>query len=68
MALDLGWFGGSNLYRYFDGHDELTGEAAIDRVVERIIEVKSSGNPNAKNGRSSAEQVSVNFSTKPGST
>ena len=22
-ALGLGWFGGSNLYRYFDGHDEL---------------------------------------------
>ena len=39
MALGLGWFGGSNFYRYFDKRDELTGRAAINAVVERIISV-----------------------------
>ena len=39
MALGLGWFGGSNFYRYFDKRDELTGGAAINAVVERIIGV-----------------------------
>ncbi len=53
-ALGLGWFGGS-WYRYFlDRPDELTGQTAIDAVVERIIEVESNGDPNAKNSRSSA--------------
>jgi hypothetical protein len=33
---------------------ELTGEAAIDAVVDRIIGVESSGDPNARNKRSSA--------------
>ena len=54
VVLGLGWFGGSNLYRYFDRRDELTGEAAINVVVERIIDVESNGDPNAKNSRSSA--------------
>jgi len=54
MALGLGWFGGSNLYRYFDRRDELTGRAAINAVVERIIGVESNGDPTAKNSRSSA--------------
>jgi hypothetical protein len=53
-ALGFAWFAGSNLYRHVDGYDELTSEAAIDRLVERIVEVESSGNPNKKNGRSSA--------------
>ncbi len=54
MALGLGWFGGSNFYRYFDKRDELTGRAAINAVVERIIGVESNGDPTAKNSRSSA--------------
>ena len=54
LLMALGWFGGSNLYRYFDRQDDLTGQATIDAVVERIIGVKSNGNPNARNSRSSA--------------
>ena len=54
VALGLGWFGGANLYRYFDRRDELTGRAAVNAVVERIIGVESNGNPNAKNSHSSA--------------
>jgi hypothetical protein len=53
-ALVLGCFGGSNLYRYFDTRDELSGSAAINAVVERIVDVESNGDPNAKNSRSSA--------------
>ncbi len=54
MALDLNWFGGS-WHRYFlDRPDELTGQTAIDAVVERIIEVESNGDPNTRNSRSSA--------------
>ena len=54
LLMALGWFGGSNLYRYFDRRDDLIGQAAIDAVVERIIDVESNGNPNATNSRSSA--------------
>jgi hypothetical protein len=54
ILMALGWFGGSSLYRYFDRRDELTGRAAITAVVERIIDVESNGDPNAKNRRSSA--------------
>jgi hypothetical protein len=54
VALGLGWFGGSNLYRYFNIRDELTGRAAINAVVERIIGVESNGDSNAKNSHSSA--------------
>jgi hypothetical protein len=54
IALGFGWFGGSNFYRYFYGRDGLTGKAAVNAVVERIIAVESNGNPNAKNSRSSA--------------
>ncbi len=54
MALGLGWFSGSNLCRYFDKRDELTGRAAINAVVERIIGVESNGDPTAKNDHSSA--------------
>jgi hypothetical protein len=43
------------LYRYFDRRDELTGRAAINAVVERIIGVESNGAPNTKNSRSSAK-------------
>ena len=54
VALGLGWFGGDDWYRYFDRGDELTGRAAVNALVERIIGVESNGNPNAKNSRSSA--------------
>jgi hypothetical protein len=54
-ALGLGWFGGSNLYRLLDyRRHELTGRAAVNAVVERIISVESNSDPNAKNIRSSA--------------
>jgi hypothetical protein len=54
LALGLGWFGGSNLYWYFEGRDALSSRAAINAVVERIIDLESNGDPNAKNSRSSA--------------
>ena len=54
LLMALGWFGGSNLYRYLDRRDDLTGRAAINAVVERIIDAESNGDPNAKNSRSSA--------------
>jgi hypothetical protein len=54
VAFGLGWFSGLNLSRYFDRRDELTGRAAINAVVERIIGVESNGDPTAKNDRSSA--------------
>jgi hypothetical protein len=53
-VLVLGWFAGSSLYPYFDRGGELTGRAAINAVVERIIAVESNGDPNAKNSHSSA--------------
>jgi AcrR family transcriptional regulator len=53
IVLCLGWCGGS-LYRYFDRRDELTDKAAISAVVEQIIEVESTGDPNAKNDHSAA--------------
>ena len=55
IALGVGWFGGSHLYRYFYGRDELIGGTAINAVVERIINVESNGNTNAENSRSSAK-------------
>lgn len=55
VALGLGWFGGPSLYRLIDhSRNELTGRAAVNAVVERIINVESNGDPNAKNKRSSA--------------
>ena len=54
VALGLGWFGGSDFYQFFDRRDELTGSAAINAVVERIIGVESNGDSNAKNSHSSA--------------
>jgi hypothetical protein len=54
IALGLGSFGGWSLYRYFSKPDELSGRAAVSALVERIITVESNGDPNAKNGRSSA--------------
>jgi hypothetical protein len=54
-AFAFGWFLGSTSYELRDhGREELTGKAAVDAVVERIIAVESNGDPNAKNKRSSA--------------
>jgi hypothetical protein len=54
-AFGLGWWGGVKLIWPPDlKRDDLTGGAAIDSVVERIISIESSGDPNAKNKRSSA--------------
>ena len=53
-TLGLGWFGGSNLCRLLYGRDNLTGRAAVNAVVERVISVESNGDPNSKNRRSSA--------------
>ena len=54
IALGLGSFGGWSLYGYFSKPEELSGRAAVSALVERIITVESNGDPNAKNGRSSA--------------
>lgn len=53
-ALGLGWIGASNVSRLLERQGELTGRAAVNAVVERIISVESSGGANAKNKRSSA--------------
>jgi hypothetical protein len=53
IAIGLGRFGGS-LYQYLDRRDELTGQAAISAVVERIIAAESNGDPNLKDSHSSA--------------
>ena len=53
IAIGLGRFGAS-LYQYFDRRDELTGQAAISAVVERIIAAESNGDPNLKDNHSSA--------------
>jgi hypothetical protein len=52
IAIGLGRFGAS-LYQYFY-RDELTGQAAIRAVVERIITAESNGDPNLKDSHSSA--------------
>jgi hypothetical protein len=53
IAIGLGRFGKS-AYQYFDRRDELTGQAAISAVVERIIAAESNGDPNLKDSHSSA--------------
>jgi hypothetical protein len=53
IAIGLGRFGKS-LYQYFDRRDELTGQAAISAVVERIIATESNGDPDLKDSHSSA--------------
>ena len=50
IAIGLGGFGAS-LYQYFDRRDELTGQAAISAVVERIIAAESNGDPNLKDSQ-----------------
>jgi hypothetical protein len=53
-ALGLAWLGGVQLYRWVLERPPLTGDAAVQAVVARIIVVESNGDPNAKNKRSSA--------------
>ena len=54
IVLGLGSLGGWSLYLYFGRSEELSGQAAVSALVERIIAVESNGDPNAKNSRSSA--------------
>jgi hypothetical protein len=65
IVLGLGSLGGG--HRYFGRSDELSGQAAVSALVERIIAVESNGEPNAKNSRL-AQWDSVNFLMKPGLT
>jgi hypothetical protein len=54
-ALGLGWIDGSHLYWLFETRTDEPGDTGgVNVVVERIIDVESNGNPNAKNKRSSA--------------
>lgn len=53
-TLGLAWIGASNLARLFERPAELTGKAAVDAVVERIISAESSDGADAKNKRSTA--------------
>ena len=49
-ALGLGWMCGSNLYSLlYLKEPELTDKAAIDEMIQRIIDTESNDNPNAKN-------------------
>jgi hypothetical protein len=51
MALALAWVGGTH---FVTNGPPLFGNGAVKAVVERIIVVESSGDPNARNKRSSA--------------
>jgi hypothetical protein len=53
-ALGLGWIGGSHLHALLDHRRDELPNRRVDAMVERIIDVESNGNPNAKNRRSSA--------------
>ena len=51
----LAWLGASTSYLPPDSpREEPTAASTVDAVVERIIDVESGGDPNAKNKRSSA--------------
>src|SRR5262249_31405226 len=54
-AFTLAWLGASTSYLPPNSqHEESTAASTVDAVVERIIDVESGGDPNAKNKRSSA--------------
>jgi hypothetical protein len=53
-AFGFGWFLASSFEVRFGDGDELTGRAAVDAIVERIIAVESDNVLNTKNTRSSA--------------
>ena len=55
LVLGCGWVAGSNFDRFFDLNGaKPTEEAAVNAIVERIIQAESDGGPNAKDKRSSA--------------
>jgi hypothetical protein len=56
-ALALGGISASNVLQFFGNRDELTGSAAVNAVVDRIIGVESNGRLNATNKNSSAAGV-----------
>jgi hypothetical protein len=54
-AFTLAWLGASTSYLHLDSQrEEPSAVSTVDAVVERIIDVESGGDPNAKNKRSSA--------------
>jgi hypothetical protein len=57
IALGVGWITVAHFSRYFENRDEQAGRAAVNAVVERIIEVESNGDPKTKNGRTSAAGI-----------
>jgi hypothetical protein len=54
VALCLGGLGASTVFQFFGNGDELTGSAAVDAVVDRIIGAESSGKLGATNKNSTA--------------
>jgi hypothetical protein len=54
MVSCLVWLSWAQLAQHFAGPDELTGTAALDAVVERIIRVESNGNSDARNQHTTA--------------
>ncbi|HEY6833122.1 MAG TPA: lytic transglycosylase domain-containing protein [Pseudolabrys sp.] len=57
VALGLGGLGASSVSQYFGNGDELTGSAAVNAVVDRIIGIESNGRLSATNKNSSAAGV-----------
>src|SRR5262245_46408141 len=54
MAFGLGWCAGNAIWPLELKRNDPIGAVAIDAIVERILRVESSGDPNARNKRSSA--------------
>jgi hypothetical protein len=57
MLLSIGWIAWTQSTQFFHTTDDLTGDAAITAVVERIIKVESNGDANTRNGRTTATGV-----------
>jgi hypothetical protein len=57
VVLGIGGWGASNVFQYFGNGNELTGTAAVNAVVDRIIGVESNGRLDATNKNSSAAGV-----------
>lgn len=53
-ALGIGWLAGLYLYHFVQMRNEHSRATEINAVVDRIIQAESSGNPTAKNPRSTA--------------
>jgi len=54
LAFGSGWLGGLQLHRLLDHSGGDLTNLRMDGLVQRIIDVESGGNPNARNKRSSA--------------